>query len=450
MADPLAAPSPLPAFRFQPRRGKLDWRTLSAIDLDRVQREVDIDTLERHLGGVAFADVSQNDLHWFSEADFMQLFRLLQLVTEYLLYVQETLHRRNVVLEGALSEAQVQLRDPAEYIGLLEAQLRGMAGGVGLPAKPPVGPAGLAVAHKCQVCHKAFATEAYLQAHIRRRHPGHTQISMPADAATGASGGLLMSLASSSGVGGGVAAAGSGGGFGACYTQLAALHAAAGQPPPPPPVARPPTMASEPAPAGIPLAGLPSGPAAADSGGAAVGLSRAQVDLAVSSAVEDVKESLRDDLNQELRASLELEIGDSLRESVASSVKAEIGPLLQQRQLAAEGAGGGSGSAGGGGEVLLSAELKEELSLQTSALKEQMDRLQDEVASQRMQLEAREAAVAPAEAASGAAAVEAAREAAHEAAAEAARDAAAEAAREAALEAATSAAQVRDAARAAG
>ena len=52
-------------------------------------------------------------------------------------------------------------------------------------------------------------------------------------------------------------------------------------------------------------------------GGAAVGLSRAQVDLAVSSAVEDVKESLRDDLNQELRASLELEIGDSLRESVS-------------------------------------------------------------------------------------------------------------------------------------
>ena len=108
----------------------------------------------------------------------MQLFRLLQLVAEYLLYVQETLHRRNVSLEGALGEAQGQLRDQAEYIGLLEAQLRSKAsigGGGGGGGTAP----GLEMVAQCDVCRKAFATDAYLQAHIRRRHPGHAQPSRP-------------------------------------------------------------------------------------------------------------------------------------------------------------------------------------------------------------------------------------------------------------------------------
>ena len=45
-------------FIFQTRRGKLDWRSISNIDLDRVAREADIDLLEQHLKGLAFADVT--------------------------------------------------------------------------------------------------------------------------------------------------------------------------------------------------------------------------------------------------------------------------------------------------------------------------------------------------------------------------------------------------------
>ena len=47
------------AFRFQARRGRLDWRSLSSLDLDKIAREVDIDTLERHLAGITFADVTK-------------------------------------------------------------------------------------------------------------------------------------------------------------------------------------------------------------------------------------------------------------------------------------------------------------------------------------------------------------------------------------------------------
>ena len=96
----------------------------------------------------------------------MQLLRLQQLVSEYLLYVQETLHKRTTTLEGALGAAQSQLRDQAEYIGVLESQLRAKGGA--LPEKTvPVS--------QCGVCSKAFASDSYLQAHLRRRHPGYVQ-----------------------------------------------------------------------------------------------------------------------------------------------------------------------------------------------------------------------------------------------------------------------------------
>ena len=106
------------------------------------------------------------DFRWFSEDDYLQLFRLQQLISEYLLYVQETLHRRNVTLESGVGAAQAQLQDQAEYIGVLEAQLRDRGGGAHV---------GLQAVARCGLCNKAFATNAFLQAHIKRRHPGYSQ-----------------------------------------------------------------------------------------------------------------------------------------------------------------------------------------------------------------------------------------------------------------------------------
>ena len=42
------------AFRFSARRGRLDWRSLSKLDLDRVQREVDIETEAVDKNGMFF------------------------------------------------------------------------------------------------------------------------------------------------------------------------------------------------------------------------------------------------------------------------------------------------------------------------------------------------------------------------------------------------------------
>lgn len=44
-----------------------------------------------HLENVTFADVTEDDLRLYSDACFLNLFRLSQLLLEYLLSVQDTL-----------------------------------------------------------------------------------------------------------------------------------------------------------------------------------------------------------------------------------------------------------------------------------------------------------------------------------------------------------------------
>eukprot|EP00900_Chrysochromulina_parva_P006462 jgi/Chrpa1/15817/Chrysochromulina_OHIO_Genome00023160-RA len=386
-------------FAFQPRRGKLDWRSLSKLDLDRVVREVDIDSLEKHLQGVAFADVTADDLHWFSEADFMQLFRLLQLVCEYLLYVQETLHRRNVTLESTLGTAESQLRDQAEYIGVLEAQLGKSGGGPPGMYEAPV----TAIA-KCLVCRKAFSTDAFLQAHIKRRHPGHWQppqtTTLPCRPSTSAASLPSSALAHAS--------------SSVSHDEVQAVKAE------------------------VRRAADASG-SGAFGGALAGGCTSSQLDAAVQSAVAELQQSVRAEIGREmpeLRASIERTLTIGLSETLASSIQAE---------LDAEGAVSPSAAEGGGSSALLSEQVQRQLAQQTAALKAQMDGLQHELVAQRSLLEQRmqEAASKATDMAASASAVqEATREALGAAVQQAATTAASQAAKEAAHQAAREAAQL--------
>lgn len=78
-------------FYFQQRRGRLDLRTLSQIDLDRIVREVDIDVLQIHLENITFSNLKEEDLRFLTDPLVIKLFRTSQLMIEYLLYAQEQL-----------------------------------------------------------------------------------------------------------------------------------------------------------------------------------------------------------------------------------------------------------------------------------------------------------------------------------------------------------------------
>ena len=64
------------SFYFQQRRGTLDLRGISRVDVDKIIREVDIDTLQGYLENITFSDVTGEDLALYSDETFVRLFQV--------------------------------------------------------------------------------------------------------------------------------------------------------------------------------------------------------------------------------------------------------------------------------------------------------------------------------------------------------------------------------------
>lgn len=69
---------PETSFSFQQRHGKLDFRAIARVDLDALVRDRDIDTLQRHLENICFAEVGPADMRSYTDEHFIKLFRLTQ------------------------------------------------------------------------------------------------------------------------------------------------------------------------------------------------------------------------------------------------------------------------------------------------------------------------------------------------------------------------------------
>jgi zinc finger protein DZIP1 len=59
------------------------------VDLDRVQKELDLATLETLLNNITYASLDREDLERLGDQHFLKLFRVAQLTIEYLLYTQD-------------------------------------------------------------------------------------------------------------------------------------------------------------------------------------------------------------------------------------------------------------------------------------------------------------------------------------------------------------------------
>ncbi|GBF96203.1 hypothetical protein Rsub_08748 [Raphidocelis subcapitata] len=90
------APAVLP-FRFDTKRCRLDWRLLHGVDVDQVIRTTDLDALERVAPCIAWGDLEADDPRALSETNFTKIFRLAQLLVEYLLH--DALKTSNAALE---------------------------------------------------------------------------------------------------------------------------------------------------------------------------------------------------------------------------------------------------------------------------------------------------------------------------------------------------------------
>ena len=78
-------------FFFQQRRGHLNLRNVASINLDRLVREVDVDLLQVHIENITFCNLKEEDLRYMTDPQIIKLFRITQLIIEYLLYSQDKL-----------------------------------------------------------------------------------------------------------------------------------------------------------------------------------------------------------------------------------------------------------------------------------------------------------------------------------------------------------------------
>lgn len=173
-----AALGPLPFFQFRPRLESVDWRRLSAIDVDKVAGTVDVLTLQENIMNITFCKLEDEKCpHCHSGVDpvLLKLIRLAQLTIEYLMHSQEFLTSQLHSLEerlhqslGDCEQSKELLTKQAGEMKLLKEECKRRKKMIStqqlmIEAK--------ASYYQCHFCDKAFMNRAFLQSHVQRRHP---------------------------------------------------------------------------------------------------------------------------------------------------------------------------------------------------------------------------------------------------------------------------------------
>nr|XP_037863743.1 zinc finger protein DZIP1 isoform X1 [Chlorocebus sabaeus]XP_037863744.1 zinc finger protein DZIP1 isoform X1 [Chlorocebus sabaeus] len=176
-APPSAASGPQPFFQFRPRLESVDWRRLSAIDVDKVAGAVDVLTLQENIMNITFCKLEDEKCpHCQSGVDpvLLKLIRLAQFTIEYLLHSQEFLTSQLHTLEERLrlshcdgEQSKKLLTKQAGEIKMLKEECK--------RRKKMISTQQLMIEAKanyyqCHFCDKAFMNQAFLQSHIQRRH----------------------------------------------------------------------------------------------------------------------------------------------------------------------------------------------------------------------------------------------------------------------------------------
>uniref|UniRef100_A0A8C3T5T4 DAZ interacting zinc finger protein 1 like n=1 Tax=Chelydra serpentina TaxID=8475 RepID=A0A8C3T5T4_CHESE len=168
----------IPTFKFQSRRDSVDWRRFSAIDVERVARELDVTMLQENITSVTFCNLdSEKCPHCQQPVDpvLLKVLKMAQLTIEYLLHSQEYLTASLALQEEQLQATLEELKRTKQELDKQAEEMKGVKE-ESRRRKKMIGTqqlllqAGTNNYHKCQLCDKAFMNYSYLQAHVQRRH----------------------------------------------------------------------------------------------------------------------------------------------------------------------------------------------------------------------------------------------------------------------------------------
>ncbi|XP_053316663.1 cilium assembly protein DZIP1L [Spea bombifrons] len=171
------------SFRFQTRRDGIDWRRFSAIDVDRVARELDISTLQDSISSITFCNLDSERCPYCQQPVdpvLLKVLKMAQFIIEYLLHCQECLSSNIALLEERIEEAVLEQQKTKEELIKQGEELKKIKEESKrrkklISTQQMLLQAGANNYHKCQQCDKSFMNYSYLQGHIQRRHPEITE-----------------------------------------------------------------------------------------------------------------------------------------------------------------------------------------------------------------------------------------------------------------------------------
>ncbi|XP_053455261.1 cilium assembly protein DZIP1L isoform X2 [Nycticebus coucang] len=180
--SPLFGPYTFPIFKFQPRHHEsMDWRRISALDVDRVVRELDVATLQENITGVTFCNLDREVCSRCGQPvdpALLKVLRLAQLIIEYLLHCQECLSASVAQLEARLQASLGQQQRGQQELGRQADELKGVREESRRRRKmistlqQLLMQTGAHSYHMCHLCDKTFMNATFLRGHIQRRHAG--------------------------------------------------------------------------------------------------------------------------------------------------------------------------------------------------------------------------------------------------------------------------------------
>lgn len=182
-------PTVLP-FKFRPRRESVDWRRISAVDIDMVMSQLDVDTLQEHINMVTFCRLDgERCQRCQSPIDpaLVRLLQLAQLTVEWLLHCQEiltlNLHAAEKRLSAAGNERELllaQQKKQEEKVKALTAELK-QRKKIIRTQQSMLAPRIISSNQKCPLCEKLFMNSFFLQNHMQRCHPDEYELQLRSD-----------------------------------------------------------------------------------------------------------------------------------------------------------------------------------------------------------------------------------------------------------------------------
>uniref|UniRef100_A0A3Q2PIW9 DAZ interacting zinc finger protein 1 n=1 Tax=Fundulus heteroclitus TaxID=8078 RepID=A0A3Q2PIW9_FUNHE len=183
-APPGMAPAAFLPFKFSPRRESVDWRRISAVDVDLVVSQLDVDALQEHIGAVTLCSLDgERCQRCQSPLDpaLIKLLRLAQLTVEWLLHCQEVLSLNLRAAEERLVAAGREREQLLEQHKKREEKQEEKAKALMAELKQRKKVIKTQQSLLCVHCDKSFLNPFFLQNHMQRRHPDEYQTQLQSD-----------------------------------------------------------------------------------------------------------------------------------------------------------------------------------------------------------------------------------------------------------------------------